>query len=128
MDNIYKSFEGGSIYTLSDTISSESIDFVPHPKFKGVFLKHLVTGKMTNNQISCHLVKVEPYSELELHTHNDNLEIHEIIAGNGTCYIAEKKVTYSLGTVAVIPANVPHKVTAGAEGIYILAKFTPALV
>ncbi|WP_411679544.1 cupin domain-containing protein [Clostridium thailandense] len=126
--NIENYFDKGTINTVSSRINAEEIDFSKHPKFKGVSLKHLVTGKLTNNQISCHLVKVEPFCILDTHVHESSLEIHEIISGDGTCYIGENKVNYRVGTVGVIPANTPHKVEAGANGIYILAKFTPALL
>lgn len=126
--NIEKHFENGTICTICDVMNSEKIDYVPHNKFKGVSLKHLVTGEMTNNQISCHLVKVEPFCTLDTHVHENSLEIHEIISGNGICYIEENKVIYSIGSIGVIPANTPHKVQAGEEGIYILAKFVPALL
>lgn len=126
--NIGNNFEKGKIYSISDTLNSQDIDFNKHPKFKGVSLKHLVTGKMTNNQISCHLVKVEPFCVLDTHIHENSLEIHEIISGYGTCYIGENKVGYYIGDVSVIPANIPHRVEAGEDGIYILAKFTPALL
>ena len=121
-------FENGDIATALSVIHSEEIDFCPHAKFKGVSLKHLVKGEMTDNQISCHLVKVEPFCTLETHIHENNLEIHEVIYGGGVCEIAENKVDYKVGSIGVIPANTPHKVIAGENGIYILAKFTPALL
>lgn len=126
--NIENCFDNGTINTIDHIISAQNIDFIPHAKFKGVSLKHLVTGKMTDNQISCHLVKVEPFCVLDTHVHENILEIHEIISGDGTCCIGENKVDYSIGAVGVIPANTPHKVEAGSNGIYILAKFTPALL
>jgi quercetin dioxygenase-like cupin family protein len=125
--NIGNCFENGQIGTISEVMKSEDKIFTPHPKFKGVSLKNLVTGDMTNNKISCVLVKVEPFCTLDTHVHENNLEIHEVISGDATCYIAENKINYNVGTVGVIPQNVSHKVEAGANGIYILAKFTPAL-
>lgn len=126
--NIGNSFEKGTICTISDIVNVGDIEFRPHAKFKGVSLKHLVTGKMTNHQISCHLVKVEPFCTLDTHVHENNVEIHEVIYGDGTFYIADNTVGYNLGSIGVIPANVSHKVEAGENGIYILAKFTPALL
>jgi len=107
---------------------SNEIEYMPHNTFKGVYLKHLVKGELTNNRISCHLVKVEPFCSLDTHTHPEQLEIHEVISGDGDCQIAEKQIQYTTGTVEVIPQNTKHKVTAGKNGIYILAKFTPALL
>ena len=126
--NIAADFENGKIVTYLTVTDSQEIDFCPHAKFKGVSLKHLVKGEMTNNQISCHLVKVEPFCTLETHIHENNLEIHEVIYGGGVCEIAENKVDYTVGSIGVIPASTTHKVVAGENGIYILAKFTPALL
>jgi quercetin dioxygenase-like cupin family protein len=125
--NIGNYFENGQIGTISEVIKSADKNFSPHPKFKGVSLKNLVTGDMTNNKISCVLVKVEPFCTLDTHVHENNLEIHEVISGNATCYIGENKINYTIGTVGIIPENVSHKVEAGENGVYILAKFTPAL-
>lgn len=107
---------------------SNEVEYVPHKTFKGVFLKHLVKGELTDNRISCHLVKVEPFCSLEAHSHSEQLEIHEVIYGSGDCQIAEHQIQYAVGAVGIIPQNVIHKVTAGKDGIYILAKFTPALL
>lgn len=126
--NVGKSFETGVICNEFTAIESTSIDFIPHKAFNRVSLKHLVKGEKTNNQLSCHLVKVEPFCSLETHVHADNLEIHEIIYGDGECQIAENKVKYNIGVVGVIPQNTKHKVTAGKDGLYILAKFSPALL
>lgn len=107
---------------------SNAIEYVPHSTFKGVYLKHLIKGELTNNRISCHLVKVAPFCSLDMHTHPEQFEIHEVIFGDGDCQIAEKQIQYTAGTIEVIPPNTMHKVAAGKNGIYILAKFTPALL
>lgn len=126
--NIGEFFETGIIYNELITTKSASIDFIPHKTFKGVFLKHLVKGEETDNQISCHLVKIKPNCSLETHIHSDSIEIHEVIYGYGNCQIEENQVKYTVGDIGVIPKNVPHKVTAGSDGLYILAKFSPALL
>lgn len=126
--NIGMYFENGKVSTISEIINSESTIFSPHPKFQGVYLKNLVTGDMTDNKVSCHLVKVESFCTLDNHVHENNLEIHEVISGDATCFIGENEVTYTAGTVGIIPENILHKIKAGANGIYILAKFIPALV
>jgi quercetin dioxygenase-like cupin family protein len=107
---------------------SGNIDYTPHKMFKGVYLKHLVKGEMTEGRISCHLVKILPFCSLDMHAHPEQLEIHEVIQGSGKSQIAEKQIQYTPGTVEVVPQNVPHKVTAEENGLYILAKFTPALL
>jgi hypothetical protein len=42
--------------------------------------------------------------------------------------IGDKDVDYLPGVNGVLPAGMPHRIAAGKEWIYILAKFTPALV
>jgi quercetin dioxygenase-like cupin family protein len=126
--NIVSDFENGAVYSIAEAVNSGDITFTPHAKFKGVAIKHLVTGKTTGGQISCHLVKVEPFCSLDTHVHEKNLEIHEIIDGDGTLFLGGKAYLYHAGTVGVIPAGVAHKVDAGKNGICILAKFTPALL
>ena len=121
-------FENGKITTLEKTIESETIAWNNHPTFAGVSLKHLVKGKDTNNQLSCHLVRVEPHCILDTHIHNGILEIHEVIDGSGTLFLDKSEVTYNIGSLSVIPADTKHKVIAGDQGLYILAKFSPALL
>jgi quercetin dioxygenase-like cupin family protein len=118
MMNIAEEFESASSET----------GYTPHKVFKGVYLKHLVTGGMTDGRISSHLVKIDPFCTLDVHTHPEQVEIHEVIQGTGECVIGERKIRYVPGTAAVIPQNTPHKVAAGKDGLYILAKFTPALL
>jgi quercetin dioxygenase-like cupin family protein len=125
--NIDSIFETGTICTVDGAVNAQKIEFTPHAKFKGVSIKHLVTGKTTNNRISCHLVKVEAGCTLDTHVHEKNLEIHEVIRGDGTLILADKTFTYSTGSIGVIPVNVVHKVEAGKNGLCILAKFSPAL-
>ena len=108
--------------------ASNNVDYMPHKAFKGVFLKHIVRGEKTEGRISCHLVKVEPFCSLDEHVHSEQIEVHEVIQGTGECRIGEKQIQYAPGTVEVIPQNAPHKVSAGENGLYILASFTPALL
>jgi quercetin dioxygenase-like cupin family protein len=122
------SFENGFVITKDEITNAENIAYRAHPSFKGVYLKDLATAKTTDGSISCHLVKVEPYCVLDHHIHENNLEIHEVIAGSAKALVGDQEVDYLPGTIGVLPARVPHKITAGEEGIYILAKFTPALV
>ncbi|SHN72193.1 cupin domain-containing protein [Desulfovibrio litoralis] len=126
--NLGTFFAVGSVCSPSCTTKADLMEFIPHKNFKGVFLKHLVKGESTENQLSCHLVRIEPFCTLDLHVHENNLEIHEVIAGDGMCKILDNQVEYKIGTIGIIPANVKHSVTAGKDGLYILAKFSPALL
>ena len=121
-------FENGNITTTEKTMEMYNLKWNEHKSFKGVFLKHLVTGQNTKGALSCHLVKVNPHCCLDTHTHEGILEIHEVIYGTGFLILDKESVEYSVGSLAVIPADTNHKVTSGKDGLYILAKFSPALL
>lgn len=108
-------------------IETDSLEWHPHPTFKGVYLKHLVLGKDTNGQLSCHIVKIEPNCILDTHLHDGKIEIHEVVGGSGMMLLDGKEINYSLGKICVIPANTLHKVVANEDGLYLFAKFSSAL-
>ena len=116
-----------NIYYFDKQDKIDALVWNAHPTFKGVYLKHLILGKETKNQLSCHIVKVEPNYILDTHQHDGKIEIHEVIGGNGTMFLDKKEINYTVGQICVIPENMTHKVVAGKEGLYLFAKFTPAL-
>ena len=120
-------FAQGKVCTVNGLLAAEGLVFKPHNSFPGVFVKTLVSGESTAGQISCHLVKVEASCRLDDHSHKESLEIHEVVSGSAVCSLGDREFVYDKGSVGVIPAGVVHKVVAGDEGVYILAKFTPAL-
>jgi len=126
--NIGELFETGTVCGVGFLEQSADNGFIPHSAFKGVSLKHLVRGEMTGGQISCHLVRVEPGCVLDTHTHPAQIEIHEVIYGDGVCELSGDKFDYKPGVVGVIPSGAVHRIVAGKEGLYILAKFTPSLL
>ena len=125
--SIAEDFGLGKIITAAVTESAEAAGFAAHKSFEGVSLKLLVSGEKTGNALSLHLVRVEPDCALDSHTHPDNLEIHEVISGEGIAEIGTNTGEYRSGTVGVIPQGTVHKVTAGESGLYMLAVFSPAL-
>ncbi|MBU1042736.1 MAG: cupin domain-containing protein [Proteobacteria bacterium] len=101
----------------------------PHPSFIGVALKHLVTSADTLGALSAHLVRIAPGAELKTHIHDRSLELHEVVRGSGVCTLGDRQAVYQPGVCGLIPAGVAHSVRADAEEeLYILAKFTPALL
>lgn len=118
----------GSVVLTDKNVSIQNQEWNPHTSFKGVYLKHLIIGENTENKISCHIVKIEPNCQLDTHKHPEQIEIHQVLKGKGTFYIGDKEIEYTTGTMSVIPANTPHKVLAGKEGLYILATFNPTLL
>ncbi|THB65030.1 MAG: cupin domain-containing protein [Desulfovibrio sp.] len=121
---IHNTCEPITVLTQDQT---ESQAWAPHPKFPGVRLKTLISGKETRAQFSCHLVNVEPGSSLAAHVHPDNDELHQVLEGHGQARLLDAAMAYAPGNVALIPRNAEHEVVAGQEGLTLLATFFPAL-
>jgi len=127
-NEIVKKIEEGKIVYLNKEQETASLKWNAHPTFKGVSLKHLIKGEETNSKFSCHLVKVEKGCEIGEHIHEGKWELHEIVGGSGKGILAEKEILYTIGVSTVIPEGIKHRVIAGEEDLYIMAKFVPALV
>jgi quercetin dioxygenase-like cupin family protein len=106
----------------------ESLPWNPHPKFTGVFLRHLVTGKESGGRMSLHHVRIDPGCAIGDHAHAGQVEIHDVLAGNGSCTLAGTVISYNPGVVGVMPADLVHRVEAGNQGLLLMATFSPPLV
>ena len=118
---------GGRLFCAGTVREFAALSWADHPSFPGVALKHIVTAAQTGGGFSYHLVRVAPGKTIGLHTHDPQLETHEVIAGAGVCVCGGQRLAYTPGVIAVLPAGVAHEVTAGPEGLYLFAKFLPAL-
>ena len=124
---VFESFNNGQLRLPGKTISFADIAWSKHPVFEGVELKHIITSKDTNGEYSYHLVRIAPNKSILDHIHETQLETHEVIAGDGTCINGGVSQQYTPGTIAILPAKVHHEVRAGEQGLYLFAKFFPAL-
>lgn len=128
--NLFEQFSTGQCHLPNSPDSTTDCAALPwhkHPQFEGVELKHLITAAHTHGQFSYHLVRIAPGKRIGLHTHPTQLETHEVITGTGQCITEGKQITYRPGTLAVLPAKQPHEVIAEKNGLYLFAKFMPAL-
>lgn len=126
--NLYEKFNNDGKLLLPNTaINFSDIPWNKSPANEGVELKHIVTAQQTNGEFSYHLIRIDPNMKIGNHTHKEQLETHEVIAGNGICINAGKELSYEPGIISIFPKNIPHEVTAGTNGLYLFAKFMPAL-
>ena len=117
-----------TIYEKAGKRSAEDLPWNPHPKFSGVFLKHLVTGNDTGGRMSLHHVRVYPGCSIGDHAHAGQVEIHDVLEGAGSCTLAGTEIDYRPGVVGIMPADIVHRVDAGDRGLLLLATFAPPLV
>ena len=120
--------EQGRMIAPTDTRLVAELPWSPHPAFAGVFLKHLLKGADTGGLFSCHLVRVDPGHEIGEHLHEGKYELHEVVAGRGVCQTMDQELEYVPGVSALMPPDIKHRIVAGDEGVWLLAKFMPALV
>ncbi|MBP3488166.1 MAG: cupin domain-containing protein [Roseburia sp.] len=126
-NNLFESFNNGSLRLPTTVAEFADIPWSKHPTFDGVELKHIVTAKDTGGGFSYHLVRIAPNKSIENHIHEKQLETHEVIAGSGVCINDGVTIPYETGTISIMPIGIPHEVNAGKDGLYLFAKFIPAL-
>lgn len=126
--NLFEKFNvDGKLISPDTTVTFGDMPWSGHPSFEGVALKHIVTSKQTNGQFSYHLVRIAPNKKIGRHVHGEQLETHEIISGDGVCIHDRTRLIYEPGVISIFPVGVPHEVIAGSDGLYLFAKFMPAL-
>ena len=54
----FNQFDQGRLALPGKTVDFKNLPWNPHPTFKGVALKHIVTAADTNGQFSYHLVRI----------------------------------------------------------------------
>lgn len=126
--NLFEKFsEGGKLLLPDSTVAFDAVPWSRHPVFEGVELKHIIASEQTGGQFSFHLVRIAPNQKIGSHIHEKQLETHEVISGTGVCVNNGVELPYEAGVISIFPIGVPHEVTAGEDGLYLFAKFMPAL-
>lgn len=127
-ESIATEIASGEVHFTNRMESISDVEWTRHAEFKGVYLKNMIKGADTGGLFSSHLVKIEPDCRLENHIHETQMELHEVIEGDGSCLISGNTIAYRQGKMAVIPKGENHMVQAGENGLVMLAKFFPSLV
>lgn len=123
MENIFDQFSCGRLSLPGGDKEFSNIPWQPHPDFKGVEMKNVVTEGETGGRLRCLLVKIAPGKQIGEHIHSSETELHEVVAGSGVCLCGGREIPYECGVISVMEAGVPHSVTAGEEGLMLFAKF-----
>lgn len=125
--DLFEKFNDGKFILPNKEVYFKDIPWSKHPTFEGVELKHVITAKDTDGKFSFHLVRIAPNKKIGLHVHKEQLETHEVICGTGVCINDNFKLDYAPGIISIFHKNIEHQVLAGDSGLYLFAKFFPAL-
>jgi quercetin dioxygenase-like cupin family protein len=90
-------------------------------------MRRLASGAETAGRFTTLLVSIEPNGRMLAHRHEAEVEQHVVLSGDGRLQLDDRLHAYRPGSLAVIPQNAEHSVTAGEGGMVILALFSPAL-
>lgn len=127
MNNTFEKFDIGKLSLPKKEIEFDKLKWNPHSAFLGVELKHIITSAETNGAFSYHLVRIAPNCVIDTHSHSSQTETHEVIAGEGYCINEGCEIKYYPGIISIMEMGTEHKVIAGNDGLYLFAKFIPAL-
>ena len=97
-----------------------------HPTFAGVRLSQRVAADQTDGAIRTLVVRLAPGAEMAAHRHPAQVEQHFVLDGDGVLTLAGEQRPYRPGDLQIIARNAEHAVRAGADGMVILAVFSPA--
>ena len=129
MDNaIVGTMDNGLVLIGSRQYAMQDLPREKHKEYKGVYVKHLVTGKDTGGRFSCHAIRIDAGAVIGDHVHAGAIELNEVLGGAGAGTLEGEEFSFVPGMVALIPEGRAHGVIAGKEGLYFLAKFVPALL
>lgn len=124
----FEQFCNGYLNLPQHKLEFNTLEWHKHAIFEGVDLKHIVTSQHSQGEFSFHLVRISPHKKIGLHCHEKQLETHEVIAGSGVCLLADStEIKYAQGTVTILPKCIAHEIIAEEDGLYLFAKFFPAL-
>lgn len=121
--DIFSAFDTGQITADGETTHLASLHWNRHGEYEGVYLKNIVTADKTGGLFTCHLVRIEPGKKIGLHSHPSSIELHEVIWGDGVCLTGQRDILYAPGSISILPADSPHEVRAGENGLHLFAKF-----
>jgi quercetin dioxygenase-like cupin family protein len=99
----------------------------PHPKFAGVRMKSLVSGRDSGGAFTTLMVRIEPGMAMLPHVHEGQTEQHLVLDGEGRMTLDGIERDYAPGTLIVIPKATGHSVVAGPRGMVLTALFSPAI-
>jgi len=107
---------------------AEEMIFTDHPKFSGVKMAVLVTGKDTDTVSVCQLV-IEPGITIPVHTHDPQIDSIFIVSGKGEAYVNGAWREVAPGDYLFFPSGVEHATrNSGREPLVLFVHHSPPLL
>ena len=103
------------------------ISWLPHPLFKEVTVKPLVTKKEDGLDVTCMLVRIPAGKEIPEHVHEEQVDILYPLQGKAEMYVdGAGKFSLKPGMVVRVPKNTKHYIFNVTEELLIYDVFQPA--
>ncbi|MEM5788153.1 MAG: cupin domain-containing protein [Syntrophobacteraceae bacterium] len=99
-----------------------------HPIAEGVSIKHFISAKEQDLDVTCMLVKVPVGIEVPEHVHSTQDDILYPLAGRAVMWVdGAGEFILEPGAVIRVPKGIRHKISRVEEELLILDVFSPAL-
>ena len=104
------------------------ISWLPHPLFKNVTIKPLVTQKEDGLDVTCMLVRVPAGQEIPEHIHEVQMDILYPLQGQAEMHVdGAGEFPLKPGMVVRVPKNTKHYIFNVTEELLIYDVFQPAI-
>ncbi|HDQ40430.1 MAG TPA: cupin domain-containing protein [Desulfonatronum sp.] len=84
-----------------------NIDFADHPRFAGVKIAVLVSGK-DSDTVSVSVLEISPGVEIPVHTHDPQMDSIFVVSGHGDAYVNGAWQTVEAGDYVLAPKKAEH--------------------
>lgn len=102
--------------------------FSDHPKFSGVQIAALVTGRDTDT-VSVSQLIIAPGVAIPVHIHDPQVDSILIVSGHGEGYVTGEWRAVSPGDHLFVPAEVEHGIrNTGSEPLVLFVHHSPPLL
>ncbi len=96
-------------------IRESEITFEDHPKFPGVRIAKLVTGK-DSEQVGISILEVAPGVEIPVHTHDSSIDSIYVLEGAGRAFVNGEWQGISAGDYILVQTMEEHGVKSDEDG------------
>lgn len=106
---------------------AETVEWQPHPIFKNVKIKYLLTKSVDASDVTCALLMVPRGCEIPEHAHTDKVDIIYPLKGKATQWINDiGAFKLEKGTIVRVPIGKKHRTYDVVKDLLLFDIFSPA--